>query len=86
MLIVNYKAYEKAIGEDAEKITEKIEEGAPEDSEVIVSPQTVDLNRIDTELEKFSQHIDPVATGSHTGSNQMEAIKDSGTTGTLLNH
>jgi triosephosphate isomerase len=86
MLIVNYKAYEKAVGEGAEEITEEIEDGAPEDTEVVVAPQTADLNRIDTGEEKFAQHIDPVETGSHTGSNQVKAVKDSGVAGTLINH
>lgn len=85
MLIVNYKAYSKAIGENAEKITNEIEIGA-EDSEAIICPQTADLNRINTELEVFAQHVDGVDTGSHTGSNQVKAVKESGASGTLINH
>jgi triosephosphate isomerase len=82
MIIVNYKAYRKAIGENAEKITEKIERGAEE--RVIISPQTADLS-LDTELEVFAQHIDGVGMGSHTGSNQVQAIKEKAS-GSLINH
>ncbi|MFB6100677.1 MAG: triose-phosphate isomerase [Candidatus Nanohalobium sp.] len=85
MLIVNYKAYSKAIGEKSEELTRKIEEGA-EDAEVVICPQTADLNRIDTELKIFAQHVDGVDTGSHTGSNQAKAVKEVGATGTLINH
>lgn len=85
MLIINYKAYEKAIGENSVNLTEKIEE-ASEDREVIICPQTADLNRLETGLEVFSQHVDGVETGSHTGSNQVNAVSDAGATGTLINH
>ena len=88
MIIINYKAYNKAIGKNAEKLTEKIEEAAKKTShKLIVTPQTADLNRIENkETIKYSQHIDPVETGSHTGSNQIKTVKQSGATGTLINH
>jgi len=85
MLIVNYKAYRKAIGEESEELTEEIEEGA-DGKEVVICPQTADLNRLDTDLEIFAQHVDGVETGSHTGSNQVNAVKESGASGTLINH
>ena len=85
MIIVNYKAYEQAIGDNSEKITQELEEGA-EGEEVIVCPQTADLNRIDTDLSVYSQHLDGVDAGSHTGSNQVKAVKDAGAAGTLINH
>ena len=88
MLIINYKAYEKAVGENCEKLTKTIAEAAAEEkAEVIINPQTADLNRIETEeLTVYAQHTDPVGTGSHTGSNQIKALKDAGVTGTLINH
>ena len=82
MIIVNYKAYERAIGKKAGKITEKIERGAEE--KVIVAPQTADLS-LETDLEVFAQHIDGVEPGSHTGSNQVEALKRKAS-GSLINH
>jgi triosephosphate isomerase len=85
LIIVNYKAYRKAIGKNSQKITEKIENGAKE-SQVIVCPQTADLNRVETGLEVFAQHTDGVDTGSETGSNQVKAIKESGVSGSLINH
>ncbi|QGA80023.1 triose-phosphate isomerase [Candidatus Nanohalobium constans] len=88
MLIINYKAYEKAIGNNSENITEKIRNSASEtDKKIVVSPQTADLARLNGfELEVFAQHTDPVEKGSHTGSNQLKALEDAGITGTLINH
>jgi triosephosphate isomerase len=82
MLIINYKAYPEASGDNFEKLTKKIEKGASK--KVVIAPQTADLNK-KTELEKFSQHIDS-EEGSNTGSNSVKAIKDANVTGTLLNH
>jgi triosephosphate isomerase len=87
LLIINYKAYEKAIGTKAENLTAKIESSTPGETEVIVAPQTADLNRVETNgTEKFAQHVDPVGAGSHTGSNQLKAVKQSSVSGTLINH
>lgn len=88
MILINYKAYRKAIGDNTESLTEKIESAAEEtEKEVAVAPQTADLNRVKSEeLQLFGQHVDPVDTGSHTGSNQIKAVKDAGATGTLINH
>lgn len=88
MILINYKAYRKATGNNTESLTEKIEAAAEKtEKEIAVTPQTADLNRVNSEeLQLFSQHVDPVDTGSHTGSNQIKAVKDAGTTGTLINH
>lgn len=87
MLIINYKAYRKAIGENSEKMTKKIDSAKPENVEIIVAPQTADLNRLRADrVKKFAQHTDPMDAGSHTGSNQLKAVKESGAEGTLINH
>lgn len=88
MIIINYKAYEKAIGENTEELTEKIAQAAEKTGEkIIVSPQTADIRQINSEnVEIFAQHMEPVENGSHTGSNQAKALKDAGVTGTLINH
>lgn len=88
MILINYKAYRKATGNNTEALTEKIESASKKtEREVAVAPQTADLNRVKSEeLQLFSQHVDPVDTGSHTGSNQIKAVKDTGATGTLINH
>lgn len=87
MIIVNFKAYSEAQGEKAEKIARKCREASRETGEeVIVCPSPQDLRLIDEENKVFSQNIDPVEPGSHTGSVTAEGAKKAGVSGTLLNH
>jgi triosephosphate isomerase len=85
VLIVNLKAYGSAAGEEAEKIAEAAGEVAEETGErVVVSPQPQDMFRT-PDAETFSQHVDPVEPGSHTGSILAESVAELAS-GTLLNH
>jgi len=85
MIIVNFKAYEKATGKKAEKLSQLCIEASEETGEKVVSvPQHQDL-RI-TEGEIFGQHLDPVEQGSHTGHITAEGLKSTGASGTLINH
>lgn len=86
MIIINYKAYNQATGKAAEELTDKIENARKKSGEeIIITPSTADLNRLDTE-KMYAQHIDPVNPGSHTGHTTVETVKEAGATGTLLNH
>jgi triosephosphate isomerase len=54
---------------------------------VIVAPQPVDLReacQICTDV--FAQHVDANAQGAHTGALTVEAIKEAGCKGSLVNH
>ncbi|MFQ3275201.1 MAG: triosephosphate isomerase [Candidatus Nanohaloarchaea archaeon] len=88
MIIVNFKAYREAQGEKAREISKKCRKAAEETGEeVIVCPSPQDTRPINEEgPETFSQHIDPVKPGSHTGSVTAEGMKGAGVSGTLLNH
>lgn len=87
MIIVNFKAYSEAQGEKAAEIARKCKEASRETGEeVIVCPSPQDLRLIDEENKIFSQNIDPVEPGSHTGSITAEAAQKAGVSGTLLNH
>jgi len=86
MIIINFKSYAKATGNEAEELNRKIEKARKRtEKEIVVSPATVDLNRIESE-KMFSQHIDPVNPGSQTGHTTIESVKEAGAEGTLLNH
>lgn len=85
MIIVNFKAYEKATGKKAEELSQLCRKASEETGEKVVSvPQHQDL-RI-TEGEIFGQHLDPVEQGSHTGHITAEGLKSTGASGTLINH
>jgi triosephosphate isomerase len=57
------------------------------DATVAVAPQAAHLESVaSTGVETWAQHVDPVKSGSHTGSTLAEAAADAGAVGTLLNH
>jgi triosephosphate isomerase len=89
VLILNYKTYKLATGENAVKLSKIADSAAVEyNVEIIIAPQFTDIYRIAQEVDiaVFSQHIDPDAQGRATGHIIAEAIKDAGAVGTLLNH
>lgn len=86
MIVVNFKAYREASGQKAKKLGEKCARASDETGEdVIAVPAFPDLLRIESG-KVFSQHIDPVEPGSHTGHVTPEAASKSGASGTLINH
>ncbi len=88
-ILVNFKAYKEALGKRALEISRAAEKVWKETGVLVgVAPQHVDLRAVAEEVEVpvFAQHVDPVRPGAHTGSVTVEAIKDAGAVGTLLNH
>jgi len=88
MIVVNFKTYSEATGEEARNLGEICRKVRHEtDEEIIVSPATEDLLRLDhVEIPVFSQHVDSADPGSHTGHTLIEDVKEAGATGTLINH
>jgi len=87
--IINFKAYENATGDKAlelAKICDFVAKDVTHD--IIIAVQPTDIYRICQEvtIPVYSQHIDPVNFGSHTGHITPEAVRAAGATGTLLNH
>ncbi len=89
VIILNFKNYTQSVGEKGVKLAKIAEEVAKELSvEIVVCPQTVDIRLIhqSVSIPIFAQHTDPNDSGSHTGNNLMEAMVQSGASGTLVNH
>jgi len=89
VIIVNFKAYETAIGENAVKLAKVCEKVAKEtNTEIAVAVQTADIFRVSHEVNipVLSQHIDDNSFGSYTGNVLAESVKVNGAQGTLLNH
>jgi len=89
MIIVNFKNYESAVGENAvalAKIHELIaaETGAP----LAVAVSALDLARVAAavRIPVFAQSIDAADFGSSTGKIVPELVRNLGAIGTLLNH
>ncbi len=89
IIILNYKTYSQASGENALKLS-KIADKIMKKTKVniVIAPQFADIYRIKRELKVpiFSQHIDAISPGSHTAHILPENVKEAGAVGTLLNH
>jgi len=89
IIIINFKTYAEATGKNALKLAKicyKLSEKY--DVNIVVSPQDVDIFRIKTKLKIpiFAQSIEPIEPGAHTGHELALAAKESGASGTLINH
>ena len=89
LIIVNFKTYMESTGRRAVELARKCEKVSRElGVNVAVAPQAVDLARVASEVSipVLAQHVDPYTPGAHTGSTLIEAIKEAGAVGTLVNH
>ena len=94
LMIVNFKTYKEATGENAVKLAKACEAAAAKAkgrAKIVVAVQAADIFRvtsaIDTKLvEVFAQHIDANGQGKSTGFVTAEAVREAGASGTLLNH
>ena len=86
---MNFKTYIEATGKRGVELA-KIADQVSRDSGVTiaVAPQFTDLKTVTeaVEIPVFSQHIDPIKPGPHTGHVLAEAVKAAGASGTILNH
>ena len=86
-VILNFKAYEQAIGDNAVKLANIAAEVAQASGvEIVVAPQAVDIPKISPIIKTIAQHIDPLRPGAGTGSILTEAARAAGAVGSLINH
>jgi triosephosphate isomerase len=89
IIIINFKTYTQATGKNAIRLSRIAEEVSKESGiNVAVVPQFTDLVKVaeTVSIPVFSQHIDAIAPGSFTGHVLLEAVKEAGAVGTLINH
>ncbi len=89
MIFVNFKTYQESTGSNALALAKIIEEVSAETGiKIIAVAQPSDIKEIcqSTKVEVWSQKIDPVEYGAHTGSIIAEAVVEDGASGTFLNH
>ncbi|MEE9524981.1 MAG: triose-phosphate isomerase [Candidatus Woesearchaeota archaeon] len=89
MLFVNFKTYESATGEKAVELAKICEKVSKETGkEIVCVVQAVDIYRVSqaVKLKVFAQHIDDVDYGSNTGFIMIDAVKQAGAVGTIINH
>jgi triosephosphate isomerase (TIM) len=86
---VNFKTYMEATGKRAMELARIAEEVSRDTGvAIIVAPQFTDIEPVSktVDIPVFSQHIDSVKPGAHTGHVLAEAVKSAGADGSLLNH
>ncbi|MEM3981445.1 MAG: triose-phosphate isomerase [Thermofilum sp.] len=89
LILINFKAYREASGRKGLELAQVAQKVSRDTGITIaVAPQLTDLAFIASQVEipVFSQHVDDVAPGSFTGHVTLEAVKDAGAVGTMLNH
>lgn len=89
MIFVNFKTYKQGSGENAVKLTKVLGEVATETQiKIIPVVQAADIQEVvqSTKLEVWTQTIDPVEFGAHTGAVLPETVSEDGASGTFLNH
>jgi triosephosphate isomerase len=89
VIVLNVKTYAEATGKkvlDIAMLMDKIcqETGAS----MAIAVQATDIKNCaeKVSIPVFSEHIDPIKPGSHTGWTLPEAVKAAGAVGTLINH
>ncbi|MEM2338181.1 MAG: triose-phosphate isomerase [Candidatus Bathyarchaeia archaeon] len=89
LILVNFKTYLEATGENAVKLAKMAEKVSRETQvSICVAPQFTDIAAVAEEVEipVFAQHIDPIEPGSYTGYVLANAVKEAGAVGTIINH
>jgi len=88
-MIVNFKTYPESTGRKALELSKTLQEVQKETGiHMVVACQATDIFLLSqhVEIPVFAQHIDPQLQGAHTGHDIVEAMKESGAQGTLINH
>jgi len=88
-IVINFKTYVESLGDRGMKIAKGAERVSNETGVCIcVAPQFTDLRIIasSVSIPVLAQHVDPYPPGSYTGSVSVEALKDAGVAGSILNH
>ena len=89
MIFVNFKTFEGGTGTRALSLIKIIEDVAGTSGiKIIPVVQASDVKEAvaSSKLEIWTQNIDPVTYGAHTGSILPEAVYEDGASGTFLNH
>lgn len=89
MLIVNFKTYPEATGENAISLSKIVSESSKNhEVNTIVCPQAVDVRKVleHVDITVWAQHVDAYSEGQSTGWLPPQIAKSAGYSGTLLNH
>lgn len=89
VIIINFKAYEESIGENAALLAKAAQDVALETgASIFAAVQAADIFRVscETDIGVFAQHADAAEFGAATGAALPEALNAAGAIGSLINH
>jgi len=89
VLVINFKVYRESIGANAIRLAKAAEKVANDTGAcIVICPPHTDLARIasETGIHVWAQGAEAVEPGGFTGHVPLEAVKESGATGILINH
>ena len=89
LLLVNFKTYSQATGRNGLKLAKICEKVSNQTGICIaIAVQATDIQAISSQVDipVIAQHFDPITPGSNTGHILIDAIKEAGAVGSLLNH
>ncbi|NPA23637.1 MAG: triose-phosphate isomerase [Crenarchaeota archaeon] len=89
ILIINFKTYIEATGKRALELAKAAEKVAKETgASIAVAPQHIDLRLVaeNVEIPVLAQSADAISPGAHTGHILLEAVKEAGAVGVIVNH
>src|SRR3989338_3470641 len=94
LVIVNFKTYKEATGQNAVRLAKMCEAAARKakgKARVAIAVQASDISRVAAAVDQnlvdvLAQHIDANGQGKSTGFVTAEAVREAGASGTLLNH
>ena len=87
LVVVNFKTYTSALASAADRLGKQMAD-VNTNARMVAVISAFDLSSVSSidGLEVWSQHLDPVGQGSHTGWLEPETAIARGATGTIINH
>ncbi|MCQ8893892.1 MAG: triose-phosphate isomerase [Methanolinea sp.] len=88
-ILINLKTYAEGSGQRAHAIAGAAQQVADEAGvDIGLAPSYMNIHPLSMHysLPVYAQHVDPLPPGAHTGSVTVEAIREAGAVGSLVNH
>ena len=87
LIVVNFKTYSTAMAQSADTLGQHMA-NVQTNARMVAVASAFDLSSVSSisGLEVWSQHLDPVGQGSHTGWLEPETAIARGASGTIINH
>ena len=87
LVVVNFKTYTSALASAADRLGKQMAD-VNTNARMVAVASAFDLSSVSSieGLEVWSQHLDPVGQGSHTGWLEPETAIARGAVGTIINH